>query len=66
MYKRMFLIVMDSLGVGEAKDADKFNDVGSNTLLHTIGNHYNLDVLERMGLRSAPENWSGIWTMTTK
>ena len=22
--------------------------------------------LERMGLRSAPENWSGIWTMTTK
>ena len=22
--------------------------------------------LERMGLKSAPENWSGIWTMTTK
>ena len=22
--------------------------------------------LERMGLRSAPEDWSGIWTMTTK
>ena len=50
MYDRIFLVVMDSVGVGEAKDADKFNDVGSNTLLHTIGNHYNLDVLERMGL----------------
>ncbi|MBQ2549029.1 MAG: adenylate/guanylate cyclase domain-containing protein, partial [Treponema sp.] len=22
--------------------------------------------LERMGLKSAPANWSGIWTMTTK
>ena len=22
--------------------------------------------LERMGLKSAPEDWSGIWTMTTK
>ncbi|MDD6272672.1 MAG: phosphopentomutase [bacterium] len=50
MYDRVFLVVMDSVGVGEAKDADKFNDVGSNTLLHTIGDHYNLDVLERMGL----------------
>ena len=30
-YKRIFLIVMDSLGVGHAEDADKFNDVGSNT-----------------------------------
>ena len=22
--------------------------------------------LERMGMKSAPEKWSGIWTMTTK
>ena len=30
----------------------------------------NLDVtevfLERMGLKGAPDKWSGIWTMTTK
>lgn len=50
MYERIFLVVMDSVGVGEASDAKKFDDVGSNTLLHTIGEHYNLDVLERMGL----------------
>lgn len=31
-YKRIFLIVFDSLGIGNAKDAKKFNDVGSNTL----------------------------------
>lgn len=32
MYKRIFLIVLDSLGIGNAKDAKKFDDVGSNTL----------------------------------
>lgn len=30
--KRVFLIVLDSLGIGEAKDADKFGDFGTNTL----------------------------------
>ncbi|WP_299088200.1 phosphopentomutase [uncultured Metabacillus sp.] len=33
-YKRIFLIVMDSVGIGEAPDADKFNDLGSDTLGH--------------------------------
>ncbi len=33
-YKRIFLIVMDSVGIGEAKDAEKFGDKGSNTLGH--------------------------------
>ena len=32
MYKRIFLIVLDSLGIGNAKDAKKYDDVGSNTL----------------------------------
>lgn len=31
-YKRIFLTVLDSFGIGELPDADKFNDVGSNTL----------------------------------
>ena len=35
-FKRIFLIVLDSLGIGEAKDADKFDDLGSNTLGHII------------------------------
>lgn len=32
MAKRVFLIVLDSFGIGGAPDADKFNDEGSNTL----------------------------------
>jgi len=31
MTKRVFLIVLDSFGIGEMPDADKFGDVGSNT-----------------------------------
>jgi phosphopentomutase len=31
-FKRVFLIVIDSVGVGELPDADKFNDVGANTI----------------------------------
>lgn len=50
MFNRVFLLVLDGLGVGEAKDAKKYGDSGSNTLLHTIGKSYNLDVLEKLGL----------------
>ena len=35
-YKRIFLLVLDSLGVGEAIDADDYNDKGANTLGHLI------------------------------
>lgn len=34
MYNRVFLIVLDSLGIGEAPDAKHYNDVGSNTIGH--------------------------------
>lgn len=50
MFKRVFLIVLDSLGIGETRDAENFGDKGANTLLHTIGDKYNLDVLEKLGL----------------
>ena len=30
--KRVFLIVLDSFGIGALPDADRFGDVGSNTL----------------------------------
>ncbi|MFG6114446.1 phosphopentomutase [Halobacillus sp. MO56] len=33
-FKRVFLIVMDSVGIGEAPDAAKFNDKGADTLGH--------------------------------
>ena len=33
-FKRVFLIVMDSVGIGHAIDAEKYGDLGSNTFLH--------------------------------
>lgn len=39
-YNRVFLIVMDSVGIGEAPDAADFNDIGANTLGH-IAEHMN-------------------------
>ncbi|SDX70782.1 MULTISPECIES: phosphopentomutase [Salimicrobium] len=33
-FKRVFLIVMDSVGIGEAPDAPQFNDEGADTLGH--------------------------------
>ena len=34
MYKRIFLIVLDSLGIGEAPDAKEYNDEGAHTIGH--------------------------------
>ena len=54
MNKRTFLIVCDSVGIGEAPDAAAFNDLGSHTLKHTAqakkGIH--LPTMEAMGLGS--------------
>lgn len=50
-FKRIFLIVLDSLGVGEAIDAKKFGDVGCNTLGHILENtDIKYPNLEKMGL----------------
>ena len=35
-FKRIFLVVLDSLGVGEAIDAEEYNDKGCNTLGHVM------------------------------
>ncbi len=34
-FKRIFVIVTDSVGIGEMPDADKFGDKGTNTFVHT-------------------------------
>ena len=49
-FKRIFLMVLDGLGVGETSDASNFGDVGSNTLGH-IKEKYNLFVpnLKKIG-----------------
>jgi len=52
MIKRVILIILDSVGIGEAPDAAEFNDIGSNTLGHIalpVGGLY-LPNLEKMGM----------------
>lgn len=38
-FKRIFLMVLDSLGVGETTDAANYGDAGANTLGHIIENY---------------------------
>lgn len=51
-YKRFFVIVADSAGVGEEPDAAKFGDVGSNTWAHAAESVGGLKVpfMEAMGI----------------
>ena len=51
-FKRIFVIVMDSLGVGHAIDSKDFNDEGSNTFLHISENmnQFKVPNLEKLGL----------------
>lgn len=50
-FKRVFLIVLDSVGIGGAHDVADFNDVGANTLLNTIEKtNIKIPNLEKLGL----------------
>ncbi len=51
MFKRVHLIVMDSVGIGEAPDAATFGDVGSDTLGHIAKKPGDDPHLEQLGLR---------------
>lgn len=55
-FNRIHLIVLDSVGIGEAPDADKFGDVGSDTLGH-IAEVAGLKIpnLEKLGLGNIRE-----------
>ena len=51
MDRRVFLIVLDSYGIGEEPDAADFGDVGSNTLRSITANSaYSTPVMKSMGL----------------
>lgn len=53
MFKRIFLIVIDGLGVGETKDANLYNNEGANTLKHVLDSRsYHLPIFEHTGLVS--------------
>jgi len=53
---KVILIVLDSVGIGEAPDADAYGDTGSATLPHIAGATEGLDLptLQSMGLGNIP------------
>lgn len=56
-FNRVFLIVMDSVGIGEAPDAEQFNDKGADTLGH-IATHMdglNMPNMAKLGLSNIRE-----------
>ena len=51
-FKRIFVIVTDSLGVGELTDSYKYDDVGANTFKHLSysKNDFYIPTLDKMGI----------------
>lgn len=51
-YKRIFVIVTDSMGIGDATDAKKYNDVGANTFGHiaNLSESFTVPTLEKLGI----------------
>ena len=50
-YKRIFLIVLDSFGIGNAPDAEMFNDTGANTLKSiSASSFFKIDSMKNLGL----------------
>ena len=50
--KRIFVIVIDSLGIGEMPDAERFGDAGTNTLGHISGSVDSFEIpnLQKLGM----------------
>ena len=68
MNKRVFLIVLDSFGIGEMPDSEKYNDKGSNTLLSIRKSEYfnalnliNLGLFNIDGVGGGVDNPSGAY-----
>ena len=59
---RAIILMMDSFGIGGAKDAALFGDEGSNTFLHIAENYKNLKVpnLKKLGLVEAGKASCGV------
>ena len=64
---RSFILLLDSLGLGAAPDAEKFGDAGANTLGHIAawaleqGRPLKIPNLEALGLGAAASLASGVW-----
>ena len=50
MFKRVFLVVLDSLGIGHAADAERFGDLGAHTLKSVMTASPSLPNLSKLGL----------------
>lgn len=63
MNKRVFLIVLDSFGIGYEPDADEYGDVGSNTLA-TIAksSHFQVPQMQKLGLFNIDQVECGVRT----
>lgn len=61
-FKRVFLIVLDSVGIGEAPDAERFDDVGADTIGHIASsmNGLSLPHLEQFGLGNIRGDIKGV------
>lgn len=50
-YKRVFLVLLDSVGIGEAPDAADFGDAGANTIRTIYNNpNFNVNLMPKLGL----------------
>ena len=56
-FKRIFLIVCDSMGIGNAKDAEKYDDLNANTVGHicTSCNGLKIPTLQNLGFGNLGE-----------
>ena len=63
MEKRVFLIVLDSFGIGAEPDAAAFGDEGTNTL-GAIANHPNFNCPNLKKLGSYPTSYTGALRIT--
>lgn len=66
-YKRIFLLICDSLGIGNGQDANNYDDEGANTLKHICDTCNGLDIpnLEGLGLGNLGD-FKGIYPLRSQ
>ena len=66
-YKRIFLLICDSLGIGNGLDANNYDDEGANTLKHICDecNGLNIPNLEGLGLGNLGD-FKGIYPLKSQ
>ena len=67
-FKKVILIVMDSLGIGEAKDAHLYDDKGANTFGHIISAYPDMKIpnLEKLGMKYFVDKESNVGSLACK